>query len=338
MVKNRRLDLIFLSFGLAIATIFVDSTPSQAIALNRNNETETNSIVLQLELLKQKSQTAFDRVEQDISVVRKALGLPDIKELIPRSSNLPAYFSASQYQYQYQYQNSTDTISTVDRPAPQASEVLSNIGNAFSQLNFSRTVATTPQIQTLAQSSVETVDEGVYYYEGSLETRTAEEENIVNTILRNSQPESSQFNNLLPARSGVFARALTNEIAGTISFFSGIQRIRQVSNPVNYAESRQLQLGEIESVIRTTNTSFSTSNIQKSPYQLAIDQQNQRYLEQQEKQQEQLKKQLEREEEQRNREKEQIEKQRQDELEDAAKQRKDQLSQLQKNRQSQKRK
>jgi hypothetical protein len=335
MIKSRRLDLIFLSFGLAIAAIFVDCSPSHAIALNRTDATETNSIVLELELLKQKSQTAFDRVEQDINVVRKALGLPDIKDLISRSSNLPVYFSF----YQYQYREGTDPISTVARPVPQATEVLANISNAFSQLNFSRTVAATPQIQTLAQSSIETVDEDVYYYEGSLEnSSTGGEENIVSTILRNSQAESSRFNNLLPAQSGVFAKALTNEIAETISFFSGIQRMRQVGNSGNSLESRQLQLGEIDSVVRATNASFSTSSIEKSPYQIALEQQNRRYAEQQERQREQLRKQLEREEEQRNREEERAEKQRQDELEDAAKQRQDRLSQLQKSRKSQKRK
>jgi hypothetical protein len=332
IMKSRRLDLIFISFGLAVVAVFADRSPSHAIALNRTDATETNSIVL--ELLRQKSQTAFDRVEQDISVVRKALGLPDIKDSISRSSNLPVYFSS--YQYQYQYREGTDPLSTVDRPVPQATEVLANISNAFSQLNFSRTVAATPQIQTLAQSSVETVDEDVYYYESSLgSSSTGGEEGIVSTILRNSQAESSRINNLLPAQSRIFARALTNEIAGAVSFFSGIQRIRQVGNSF---ESRQLQLGEIESVVRAVNASFSTSSIEKSPYQIALEQQNQRYAERQERQQEQLTKQLEREEEQRNREEERVEKQRQDKLEDAAKKRQDRLSQLQKSRQSQKRK
>jgi hypothetical protein len=324
MIKSRRFALIILAIAMPIAMVLVDRNPSQAINLKRITEIENDFIIQQLQLLKQNSRTAFKLLD-DIDVVRLAFGSPKATDLVADNQyqSLSLYQYQSQYQYQYQYQ----TELSVDTIVPEVGEVLNNLTNTFSQLDFSRSSSDRPQVQILKQSSFETVDEGVYYYEGTLaEQPQKTEENIVSTVLASSSVNASGIKNLQAAKTSDPAlRVLGGTLGGAVSFFSDIQKLKD--NNVSL-EAENIDLGNIRSI--TANN--ASSSIERSQYQMNLDEQNQRFLEEQQQRREDLQKQLDREKQLRDKEKQQAEQQRQKDLEIASKEREKQVEKLRQNR------
>jgi hypothetical protein len=320
MIKNRRIAPIVLTIGILMTTICIDRTPSQAINLKRTTETENDFILQQLQLLKQNSRSTSKLLE-DVDVVRLAFGSP-------KANNVAAsveyqFISLDQSQYQYQYQTDLRT----EQVTPEAGQVWNNLIGTFAQLDFDRTSSTRSQIQILTQSSFEDVDKNVYYDDVRLVERATEQKNLVSTVLNPSSVKFISVSNSLQAikRNNPVSQVLGDNPGATLSFFSGIQKLKEGSVSL---EAENIGLGNIKSVIANS----ISNKIERSKYQLDLEEQNQQFIEDREQRREDLQEQLERDKEKRDKERKQVEEQRQEELNDAQEKREEQIEKLQQTR------
>jgi hypothetical protein len=333
-IERRRHDLKLIAIGLTIAIIPIGIDPSHAINLNRSSGVTNDFITQQLELLKSKNQTAFDRL-QEIDNLVKALGLSERKNSTNSLENRSSteYSAKSFYEYQYQLSPS------FDRETIETSQVLANIGQTLSQLDLTRRSSGAYQVQILGQSSLEGVDEGIYYYQRSSNQTAANRQSVINTIL--SAPKTQPIAATIPQVSQIQAPKVNNivgellgdSLGSSLSFFSGVKTLKENSATTALQSKSVIPLGSINTI--PVNTNYTKVNIERSKYQMAIDEQNAKLLEQQEDRREDLEKSLKKAQQQREKEQEKEEEERRDRLEDARENRQDRLEDLQKKRRKQ---
>ncbi len=315
MIKNRRIAPIVLTIGILMTTICIDQTPSQAINLKRTTETENDFILQQLQLLKQNSRSTSKLLE-DVDVARLAFGSPKANNVAASAEY--QFVSLEQSQYQYQ------TDLTTEQVVPEVGQVWNNLIGTFAQLDFDRTSSTKSQIQILTQSSFEDVDKNVYYDDITLVERSIEQKNLVSTVLNPSSVKFISISNSLQTikRNDPVSQVLGNNPSATLSFFSGIQKLKEGSVSL---EADNIGLGNIKSVMANS----IKNKIERSKYQLDLEEQNQQFLEDREQRREDLQEQLEKEKEKRDKERKQVEEQRQEKLNDAQEKREEQIEKLQ---------